>query len=155
MQGHMYTARFSGVAVTLAQDLFQLLASATVPIIIHEVRMGQSSDAGDAEAEMLRIDLARSDMTINGSLGSVVTPVGHSPGSPAAATVAEANNTTLSTVQTIVLSDTFNVQAGWLYVPTPEERIIVLPTDGFIVSLPAAPNDSLTFAGSVTFEEIK
>jgi hypothetical protein len=151
----MYTASFDNVAVTAAQDLFQLLASATVPIIIHEVRIGQSSDAGDAEAEMLRIALARSDMTINGSGGTTPTPAKHSDGSSAAATVSEANNTTLSTVQTVIVADTFNVQAGWLYVPTPEERIIILPTEGFIVNLPGAPNDSLTMSGSVTFEEIK
>jgi hypothetical protein len=155
MQGHIYIARFSGVAVTVAQDLFQLLASATVPIIIHEIRIGQSSDAGDAQAEMARIQLARSDMTINGSGGTTVTPVATSPGSPAAATVVEANNTTLSTVQVPILSDVFNVQANWLYVPTPETRIIILPTQGFIIALPDAPNDSLTMSGSVIFEEIK
>lgn len=155
MTGHMYTASFSAVAVTAIQDLFQLLASATVPIIIHSVRIGQSSDAGDSEAEMLQVQLSTSDMTVNGSGGTAPTPARHSPGSPVAATVSEANNTTQSTVTTVVVSDTFNVQAGWLYLPTPEERITVLPTDGFIVELPAAPTDSLTMSGSITFEEIK
>lgn len=155
MQGHMYTASVGGVAVTAIQDFFQLLASATVPIIIHEIRIGQSSDAGDASAEMLRVQVSRTDMTLNGSGGTVPTAVAHSPGSPAAATVVEANNDTQSTVTTTIIEDTFNVQAGWLYVPTPEERIIVLPTEGLVVELPAAPDDSLTMSGSVTFEEIK
>lgn len=155
MTGHIYTASFSAVTVTLLQDLFQLLASTTVPIIIHEVRIGQSSDAGDSQAEMLAIRLSRSDMTINGSGGTTATPALHSPGSSAAATVAEVNNTTLSTVQTIIISDDFNVQAGFLYIPTPETRIVILPTEGFIVNLPVGPADPLTMSGSCTFEEIK
>lgn len=155
MTGHIYTASFSAVTVTLLQDLFQLLASATVPIRILSVRIGQSSDAGDAQAEMLAIRLSRSDMTVNGSGGTTATPALHSPGSSAAATVAEVNNTTLSTVQTIIVSDAFNVQAGWLYLPTPDEIITILPTEGFIVNLPVGPADPLTTSGSVTFEEIK
>ncbi len=153
--GHVYTASFSAVAVSAIQDLFQLLASATVPIILYSVRIGQSSDAGDAQAEMLQIQISTTDMTINGSGGSTVTPSKHTPGDPAAVTVAEANNTTQSTVATPVISDTFNVQAGWLYQPPPEERITILPTDGLVVELPAAPSDPLDMSGSITFEEIK
>lgn len=153
--GHMYTANFTGVAVTAAQDLFQLLASATVPFIVHSVRIGQSSDAGDAQAEMLQIQISSSSMSVNGSGGSTVTPALHAPGDPVATTVAEANNTTVSTVTTVIISDTFNVQAGWLYLPTPEERITILPTKGLVVELPSAPDDSITMSGSITFEEIK
>lgn len=157
MQGHIYSASFGAVAVTLAQDLFQLLAAAAVPVIIHSIRIGQSSDAGDAAAEMLRITVNRTDFTINGSGGTTRTPEAHSPASPVASTIVEANNDTVSTVQTVVIDDDFNVQAGWLYLPTPEERII-LPagvTNGIIVSLPAAPGDELIMSGTITFEEIK
>ncbi len=155
MQGQMYTASVGAVAVTALQDFFQLLASATVPIIVHSVRLGQSSDAGDSEAEMLRVALGTADMTVNGSGGSTTTPASHSPGSPAAVTVAETNNTTQATVNTVIYEDVFNVQAGYLWVGTPEERILVLPTEAFIVELPAAPGDSLTMSGSVTFQELK
>lgn len=155
MQGHVYTASFTAVAVTVIQDLFQLLASASTPIIIHSVRIGQSSDAGDAQAEMLQIQLSRSTMAVDGSGGTTPTPVPHSVDSPAANTVAEANNTTQTTVTTVIISDTFNVQAGWLYLPTPEERIIIQSGDGLAVELPAAPDDAITMSGSVTFEEIR
>ncbi len=155
MSQHMYTASFAEVAVTAAQDFFQLLASGTVGFKVHSIRIGQSSDAADAQAEMLPITIGRSDMTVNGSGGSTITPALHSPGSSAAATVAEANNTTVSTVVTVVVADTFNVQAGWLYLPTPDEQILILPTEGLVVTLEAAPDDSLTVSGSITFEEIK
>jgi len=155
MQGHVYTASFTGVAVTALQDLFELLAAAGVPAIIHEIRIGQSSDAGDAEAEMLQIQVSRTDGTTSGSGGTTPTPQDHSPASPAASTTVEANNTTQATVATPIISDTFNVQAGWLYVPTPEERIIIPGGGTVVVELPSAPNDSLTMSGSITFEEIK
>lgn len=156
MTGQIYTASFSEVAVTALQDLFQLLASGTVPIEILSVRIGQSSDAGDAAAEMLPIILSSSDVTINGSGGTTVTPRPHSPGPAiAAVTVAEVNNTTQSTVTTEIVSDTFNVQAGWLYQPPEAEQLIILPTEAFIVELPKAPTDSLDFSGSVTFKELR
>ena len=152
---HIYTVSFTEVTVSALQDLVQMLASSTVPIRIYSVKIGQTSDAGDAEAELLPVQLSRSDMTINGSGGSSATPAKHSPGSSAAATVCEINNTTQSTVTTVIVSDVFNVQAGWVYLPPPEERITILPTEGFIVELLVAPDDSLTMSGSVTFEEIK
>lgn len=158
MQGpHVYTASFRTASVSVIQDLFQLLAAAAVPVWIHSVRIGQTSDEGDAEAEMLEIQITRTDFTINGSGGTVPTPRPHSVASPVASTTVEANNTTLSTVQTIVLEDVFNVQAGWLYQPPPEERIL-LPagiTNGIIIALPVAPNDVLTMDGSITFSEVK
>ena len=155
MSQHVYTASFTDVAVSALQDLFQCLASSTVPFIVHSVRIGQNSDAGDAQAELLTILLSRSDMTVNGSGGRTATARLHSPGSSAAATVCEVNNTTISTVTTVIVADTFNVQAGWLYLPTPEERILILPTEGFIVELPTGPADALTMSGSCTFEEMK
>lgn len=158
MQGpHVYTATFRNVVVLALQDLFQLLAAAAVPVWLHSVRIGQTTDAGDSEAELLEIQITRTDFTINGSGGSTPTPEPHSPASPAASTTVEANNDTVSTVQTVILEDVFNIQAGWLYQPPPEERIL-LPagiTNGLIIALPVAPTDPITMDGSITFSEVK
>ncbi len=158
MQGpHVYSATFRNIAVTALQDLFQCLAAAAVPLWLHSCRIGQTSDEGDAEAEMLEIQITRTDFTINGSGGTVPTPRPHSVASPAASTIVEANNTTISTVQTVVVEDVFNVQAGWLYQPPPEERIMVPGgiTNGLIIALPVAPSDPLTMDGTITFSEVK
>lgn len=157
MQGAMYSASFSTAGATLVQDLFQLLAANDVPFIVHGIRIGQNSDAGDAQAEMLRIQLTRTDFTVNGSGGTTLTPRALTPDSSAADTIVEANNTTLSTVQTVLVEDSFNVQSGWLWMPTPEERIIVPGgiTNGFIVGLLKAPADALDLTGTIIFEEIK
>lgn len=155
MTGPIYTAAFSAVAVSVAQDLFQLLASSTVPFIVRRVVIGQSSDAGDAQAEMLDITLSSSDMTVNGAGGTTPALVAHSGGFAAATAVAEANNTTVSTVLTLIHADAFNVQAGFLYLPTPEELVTIQVTEAFIVKIPSAPTDPLTMSGSITFEELR
>ncbi len=154
--GQVYSASFSAVAVTALQDLFQLLPPADAVVLIHSITITQSSDAGDSEAEMLQINISRTDFSINGSGGSVPTPRPHERGFAAAATVVEANNTTLSTVQTIIQPLSFNVQAGWFYQPTPEERIVISAdiTEGLVVNLPVGPSDELTMSGVIVFEEI-
>ncbi len=154
--GQVYSASFSAVAVTAIQDLFQLLPPADAIVAIHSITITQSSDAGDSEAEMLQINISRTDFTINGSGGSTSTPAPHERGFAAAATVVEINNTTLSTAQSIIQPLSFNVQAGWFYQPTPEERIIMSAdvTEGLVINLPVAPTDELTMSGVIVFEEI-
>lgn len=152
--GLIYTASFSSVAVSAIQDLFQLVAPADAIVIVHSAEIGQESDAGNAEAELLPIQISRTDLTVNGSGGTAPTPRPHEVGMPAAGTVVEVNNTTQSTVTTVVHSSAWNVQAGWFYVPTPETRIVISPSGGLVVELPVAPADEITVSGSITFEEV-
>lgn len=153
MYGRMYTASFN-TAVTAAQDLFEVNAPATGVVVIHRIFIGQSSDAADAQAEMLNVTIARSTTGGAGSGGSTLTARPHNFGGPTFGGVIEANNTTEATTQTIIFDEAFNVQAGWFWVPTPEERITI-PTSGILtVGLITVPSDSLTMHGSITFEEI-
>ncbi len=153
MYGRIYTANIS-IAVTAAQDFFEVNAPSTGIVVIHRIFLGQSSDAADAQAEMLRVHLARSTSGGAGSGGSSITARPHAFGHAAYGGTVEANNTTEATTQTSIYEEAFNVQAGFYWVPTPEERIIIPPSGIFIVGLAAAPNDSLTMQGSITFEEI-
>jgi len=150
--GRIYTASVS-VAVTAIQDFFEVNAPADAAVAIHRIFIGQSSDAGDAQAEMLRVQISRSTGTA-GSGGSVPTARPHEVGSPAYGGTVEANNTTQAGTTTVLFEEAFNVQAGWYFVPTPEERIIISPSGVLVVELPAAPADSLTMEGSITFEAI-
>lgn len=157
MYGEMYRAAFSAVAVTAAQDFFEVTAPADAAIVIHSVKLSQSTDAGDAEAEMLEVELHRREGAFtSGSGGSSITPEPRNTGGAAAGATVEANNTTEATGGTLAVleAEAFNVQIGYLFQPTPEERIVVSPTDAFIVNLPTAPADSITVSGVVVFEEI-
>lgn len=150
--GRIYVASFEEVAVSAAQDLFEVVAPADATVKIHSVTITQSSDAGDAQAEMLPILLHRG--TATGTGGTTVTPSPSSEGDTAFGGVVEANNTTQSVEGTFLPAEAFNVQIGFFYLPPPEDRIEVSPSQLFIVELQSAPADALTMSGWVKFEEI-
>jgi len=150
--GRIYTVSVVGVAVAAAQDFFSITAAADMVICIHEVRIGQTTEFGDAAAEMLDVALER--YATIGSIGSTPTAAPHNTGDAASSpTALHANDTTQGVTPTVLIGDAFNVQAGWLYVPTPETRIYIPPSGVFAVTV-SAPADSVTFSGSMTYEEL-
>lgn len=150
--GRVYAAVFEQVAVTAAQDLFELNAPADAAVSVHSVTITQASDAGDAQAEMLPILVHRG--STSGSGGSVVTASPLAVGNPAFGGTVEANNTTQSTEGTFLHAEGFNVQVGFFFIPPPEDRPILSPSGRLIVELQSAPADSLTMNGVIVFEEI-
>lgn len=152
MYGRMYSAVFEEVAVSALQDLFEVVAPADAVVVIHGVTISQSSDAGDAQAEMLPILMHRG--TATGTGGTTVTASPLAVGDAAFGGTVEANNTTQSVEGTFLHSEGWNVQIGYYWLPTPEARPIISPSGLFIVELQANPADELTMNGSITFEAI-
>lgn len=150
--GRVYSASFEEVAVTAAQDLFEVVAPADASVVIHSIVITQSSDAGDAQAEMLPILIHRG--TATGSGGSSPTPSPLQLGDAAFGGTCEANNTSQSVEGTFLHAEAFNVQIGFYYLPPPEDRPVISPSALFIVELQAAPDDSLTMNGTIVFEEV-
>lgn len=150
--GRMYIATFNGVAVTAAQDLFELIAPADSAIQIHSWAISQSSDAGDSESEQLSVLCHRG--TATGSGGSTLTPAPLNVGDPAFGGTVESNNTTQSAEGTKLGAQCFNVMAGIEKIYTPESRPVISPSGLFIVELTGAPGDSLTMSGEIVFEAI-
>lgn len=165
--GRKYTVTQVGSTVTNGNgtfDLLELKAPTTMALRILSVFVGQAGDAGDAQAEMLQIQLRRGQGTYTPSGGAALTPAKHENGDPVATAtatgiqvgmVAVAGTGTLVTVT----EETFNVQAGWLYTPTPEEQLILRPTvttdlSALIVHCPSTVADDLLVTCRVTFEEI-
>ena len=151
----MYTSVFEGVAVTAAQDFFEIVAPADSAVILHSCYITQTSDVGDAAEEMLSV-VIQTGATTSGSGGT--TP-GVNPtqlGDAAAGTVVEANNTTEAADGTILNKhrESFNIRAGWIYIPTPEMRLPLSPSARMTITLITVPNDSLTMDGTVYIEEI-
>lgn len=157
--GRKFTVQFDNVSVTAAQDFFEIITGATQCLRVLSAFIGQSSDAGDASAELLRVTMKRASGTYTtGSGGTTPTPAPHDFVSPAFGSTVRANSTTAAVVGTgaltVLLAETFNVQSGWYYTPTPEEAIEINPSQALIINLPAAPADALTMSGRVTFEVI-
>lgn len=164
----IYYAPFVAVAVTAAQDLFEITSPAGIKVAIREIVIGQYTEFADAQSELLSILLMRGH-TITGSGGSTLTPItrsGHSAAT-AATSVVKANNTTVATggsPETMV-ADSFNVAAGWVYRPgsiegvhrnpagPTDERIILQPSTRLVCRI-TAPADSITMNGTLVFEEL-
>ena len=153
--GRMYTASFEDVAVSAIQDIFEVVAPADAVVIIHEIKLGQTSDTGDSAEEILRVEMTFG-YTTSGSGGAAITARPHELGDAAFGGTVERNNTTQAVNGTGVVrnAETFNIRVGWQYTPTPEMRMVISPSARFVLELPAAPADAVTMTGSITFEEI-
>lgn len=155
----MYTAQFSAVAVTAVQDLFEVLAPADAVVKIDNWEIFQTTDTGDAAEEILRLEIVRGIGSVtSGSGGTTVTAQPVSDGDPAFGGTIEANNTTRMAAGTGTLETLqqygWNVRMPVQTIYTPETRPVISPGNRWTLSLPAAPADSLTMSGHITFEEI-
>lgn len=156
--GHFYTATMASNAVSTTKSLFHINGITNGTVVLHSAFIGQFSDAGDAQAEMLRIQITRSSSN-SSAVGTAVTPRPHLVNDQAFAGVVRISNT-YSATNLVLLSETFNVQAGWYYTPTPEERIVIPPKSAGVsypsirIDLPNAPSDAVTMSGRITFEVI-
>lgn len=156
MSGRFYAVTFEAVAVTAAQDLFELTPADDKPVLIHGLYLSQSSDVADAAEEMLRVKIIRGHTT-GGSGGSTPTPAPlASSANAAAGFVSKVNNTTIASAGTAVdlHAEAFNIRAGLVYIPTPEARPGASQANvTIVVRLMAAPADSLTMSGTLIVEE--
>lgn len=152
--GRIYTAQFSAVAVSAAQDLFEIVAPSDAIVKIHNIRLGQTSDVGDAAEEILLIKL-NSGATTSGSGGGSYTPVPIELGDAAFGGTCEINNTTQAADGTIVTHHAWpwNVRGPFEIIFEPETRPVISPSRRCVLTIPA-PADALTMMGTITFEEI-
>ncbi len=155
--GRMYTVQFENVAVTVAQDFFDIIPGDDQPCTVHAIFISQSTETGDAQEEMLRVQIIRGLATV-GSGGSAPTPELMNENDGAATFTTRVNDTTVAVVgggsTEILHSESFNVRTGWIYIPTPEMRPSVSQAKTrLVVTLKANPADSVTMNGTIYIEE--
>lgn len=157
--GRMYTAQFSAVAVTAAQDLFEIAAPADAVVVIHEWGIFQTSDVGDAQEEILRLETTRGVGAVtSGTGGTAPTAQPIQDGDAAFGGTVEVNNTTRmaagsGTLETLAQHG-WNVRVPFEKIYTPQQMPVISPSNRWTLALPGAPLDSLTVSGYVVFEEI-
>lgn len=120
----LYTVEFEAQSVTNANgdyDLFELTPADDKPIEIYGAVVKVTSELAEAQEEWLRLRIIRGHTT-SGSGGAAPTPVPLSAIDTAAGFTAETGNSTIASAGTAVnlLSDAFNVRAGWELGPLPE-----------------------------------
>lgn len=150
----VYTVQFTGVAVSAAQDLFEIVAAATKSCSILGLMLGQTTDAGDAQDEFLSIAI-KAGQTTTGSGGSTPTPVPNSVTDAAAGFSAKANNTTKASAGTIVThhADVWAVRSPYIWLPPEEMRIELPGSRRLTVELVGAPADAITCNGTLYVKE--
>ena len=154
--GRIYSIQFENVAVTALQDLFEITPADDKPVKLLGLFLSQSSEIGDAQEEMMRIQVIRG-YTSSGSGGSAPTPVPVDPNAAAAGFTAEVNNTTVATTGTAVIlhSESFNERTGLAMWWTPETCPIASQANTtIVVRLLANPADSVTMNGTLYVEEM-
>ncbi len=153
--GRFYTSVFQAVAVTATQDLLSLLAPSGTIIKVHYFSCGQSSDAADAQDEMLRIRIQRGMTTVgSGGTTPAMNPV-EAQNTMAALATCRANDTTAASGGTItqIWEECFNVRSGYVWMPPPGLQPTVAVSTRLAFNLVAAPADSLTMSGTIVWEE--
>ena len=145
----MYSVSFTDVAVTAAQDFFQIEA-VTVPVIIHAVYLSQSTDVGDAAAEALSLRFRR----VTDALTNVTAEAQLDTGDAAALADLNVNDTTpLVTGAQTIHPENWNIAMPFVYLPPPELRIVVPVGDVVTLNLITTPADSITMSGVLYFAE--
>jgi hypothetical protein len=158
--GRRYTAVFKGIAVTAAQDLFEVACPTDAVTIIHSWTLSQSTETGDVAEEMLVLTTNRGVGTVtSGSGGATVTPQPTEDGDAAYGGTVERNNTTIMAVGTGTLEADLEVHAWNVRIPyqkiyTVEERPVISPGNRWTLEMESTPADSITMNGTLVFEEI-
>jgi hypothetical protein len=152
----VYSVSFENVAVSAAQDFFELTPADDHPIVLLALYIDQSSDVGDAAEELLRYKIIRGHTT-SGSGGSTATPRPMDPGDAAAGFACEINNTTIASAGTAVdiHAGAFNIRSGLALIWPPEMTPVANQGNTtIVVRLMAAPADALTMGGTLYVAEL-
>ena len=154
--GRVYVTRFKDIEVAALQDLFSLLPATDKPVKLHACYISQTSDAKDAEEELLLISVVRGNTTV-GSGGAAATGEGLGSTNEAADGASiRVNDTVEASVGTEVELhlESWNIRQTWIYHPAPEDRPGVENDEFICIRLLDAPADALTTSGTLVYEEI-
>ena len=141
--------------VTVPCEPFVITVATDVPIILHWLELGQSSDLGDSQEEVLNVYLKRGATpgTINGSSGAVAL---HDR-APAAATVIESAQSSVGSGGNIIEIIPWNIRkAGPVWIPLPGDRPTISAADNkTIFQISTAVQDSVTLREcTICWEEL-
>lgn len=157
----IYTVTFENVSVSAAQDLFEIQpADDKVCYFLgfSLSNVGGTADAGDAQEELLRLNVRRIAATAtSGSGGTAPTPRLIAPSGAAAGFTAEVNNTTVATSSGTIEDihcDGWNVRVPYRYEWQPECRPAFIQSVFGVVRLVAAPADAVSVSGTLYVGEV-
>ena len=143
-----YVARLDATAVTGAITLIQVTAPSTSGLHLLRAWCSQSSSAS---ATQLPIELVRKTATVT---GSAFTPLALDENDPAASSTVLVNASAEGTDGNILIREAWDYLNGWLWVPTPDDRIAVKASGIIALKFPVAPAASVTIQAGLVFGEV-
>lgn len=145
--GRPYTAPVNISAAFTAQiDMFELLAASGKPLVLTGFELGQTSEVGDAQEEILTLILKRvTGAPTSGTGGGTSTFQQCNPNDTAAGATLETGNTTKLTGGTSVELARFPwmVRQSALHPPIPEMMYVLDAGTRFVLELATTPADSI------------
>jgi hypothetical protein len=146
--GNPYKITNTGTHST-AITILQAVAHATRPLVLVRAWVEES---GSATAAMARIQLMR--QTTAGTMSALSPgPLPIRPNEPTAGFTAQHTATAEPTAGDILMDEAFNVVNGWLFLPTPDEQIVIPAAGRLGMKFGAAPA-SQTWVYGMTLVEI-
>ncbi|GAA1749365.1 hypothetical protein [Nonomuraea bangladeshensis] len=157
----IYTVPFTATVTASGgnADLWEVLPADDLPCKIRGIRLGQTSEVGDAQEEGLRISIIRMRATItSGSGGSAGAPENIAKSNQAPSFTSETNNATVATTtgDTEILEEmSWNVRNSpfEIWYPDPAFAPKAIQGEGLFVRMQTTPADDFTFAGTLWVEE--
>jgi hypothetical protein len=148
----IYSASFENVAVTAAQDFFELATGASNPALIRRFRVSTNKTA----SEVLRLTATRTTGAGSSGSGGSTPTIRVISGASATATV-EANNTSRVSGGTgeRLIAEQWNALNPYEFVPIDRSEMFPIGvSDHFTVSIEAAPGASINVSGWIEWEEV-
>lgn len=153
--GRLYTISVADVAVTAAQDIINITATANMAFKLWRVELGQKT-LTTWEAKGITINRFPATVTAgSGGTAGNVRPM--NAGDTAATVTTRINDTTSMTssgTATVVLARDWEFLNGFIWVPMPDERPVFAPSTGCNIKLVTAPSGSMTVSGFAVIEEL-
>jgi|WetSurMetagenome_2_1015567.scaffolds.fasta_scaffold58348_2 hypothetical protein len=154
----VFTVVFEKVSVSAAQDLVGIYTGANAAIKVHSFEVGM--DAAAPNAQNLSITLRRMSGTITpGSGGATPTPSPTLPNSASPQINSAHTNDTTQATQTggsslKLHAGVVNLLNGYVYMPPPDDRVVIAPNQALIVSLDTSPGAATSLTGTLVYEEL-
>lgn len=151
-----YSVPFTKVAVTTAQDLFEIVPADDKPVEIFGMFISQSSDFGDAQAEIIPYKVIRGH-TAAGTGGTAWTKRSLDPTDAEAGFTAGLNRTAAASggTEELLHANAFNVMVGEaLWLPEGAGWKVNQNQSRLVVRMASAPTDELIISGTLYCREM-
>lgn len=162
--GRGYALTFENISISAAQDLFYVKPAADKICLIESFylsNVGGAADAGDAQEELWRLVINRLPATVTVGSGGSASATGTlnpiSTNDASAGFTGRTNDTTPATTSgtaRTLHADGWNVRIPYVWMPPPEQRILVANAEAVVVKLLSTPADAVSCSGTIIVREL-